>query len=356
MGINNLGQIVSNGTIYNVATGAVTSVPPAGGYPVPRLQAINDNGIAVGFSECSCSNSNRIIQTALVWDAGSHAIPVAGAKELLRINNGNVAVGNIRGGSAGSEGFVYGVRSNTVVNLTDLLPPSQYGRGYSELQDINEANVVTGRGWDGSAVRGLVWSEATGVTFLPGLQTGLADRVDPRGINGAGTVVGFADFTLQTPHAFVWTTEAGMRDLNDLTVAPPGFILDWALKINEHGVIIGIGHYGPGWGSSRGFVLRPTNVVTTDVASSRGAWDLHVAPNPMRGETLLQFTLPEASTIRLTIFDVAGREVERVREGRLTAGPHSVPWRPRADLPAGVYFAALKAARIERVERFVVVR
>jgi hypothetical protein len=76
----------------------------------------------------------------------------------------------------------------------------------------------------------------------------------------------------------------------------------------------------------------------------------------MRGETLLEFTLPEASTIRLTVFDVAGREVERVRDGRLTAGPHTVPWRPQADLPAGVYFAALKAARIERVQRFVVVR
>jgi hypothetical protein len=180
---------------------------------------------------------------------GSHAIPVAGAKELLRINNGNVAVGNIRGGSAGSEGFVYGVRSNTLVNLTDLLPPSQYGRGYSELQDINEANVVTGRGWDGSAIRGLVWSEAAGLTFLPGLQSGLADRVYPR----ASMVRELSSVSrLHPAYAACLRVDCrgGMRDLNDLTVAPPGFILDWALKINEHGVIIGIGHYGPGWGSS----------------------------------------------------------------------------------------------------------
>ena len=110
-GINNLNQIVSNGQIYALETGQSTAVPPAGSWPIPRLQAINDLQVAVGFSECSCSNSDRTLQDALVWDAqhGSRTIPVPAAKELLRINNGNFAIGNIRGGSAGSEGFWYDV-------------------------------------------------------------------------------------------------------------------------------------------------------------------------------------------------------------------------------------------------------
>jgi hypothetical protein len=47
MGMNNLNQIVTDGKIYDYDTGAVTNVPPAGGYPVPRLMAINDVGTAV---------------------------------------------------------------------------------------------------------------------------------------------------------------------------------------------------------------------------------------------------------------------------------------------------------------------
>jgi probable HAF family extracellular repeat protein len=305
MGINNHNQIVSDGTILQVETGNTTLVPPAGGYPVPRLQAINDNGIAVGFSECSCSNSNRVVQTALVWDSGSHTIPVVGAKELLRINNGNIAVGNIRGGTSGSEGFVYDLGSQATVNMSNLLPANGFVRGWSELQDVSETNVAVGRGWDGTFVRGLTWSSSTGFTFLPGLPNGLVDRVYPRGVNGAGTVVGFADVTPYSPHAFVWTAAAGMRDLNDLTVAPAGFILDWALKVNEQGLIVGVGHYGPNWGTSRGFVLRPMNGAT-DVVLGPEAFDLRVAPNPMRGEAMMQFSLPQAGDARLTVYDVAG--------------------------------------------------
>ena len=256
-GMNNLNQIVEDGKIYDSDTGATTNVPPAGGYPVPRLMAINDVGTAVGFSECSCSNSDRTIQTALLWDAqlGSRTIPVVGAKELLRVNNSNIAVGNIRGGSAGSEGFVYNVATNSNVNMTDLLPPSMYGRGYSELMDISESGVATGRGWDGTSVRGLTWSEANGFTFLDPVPSGLIDRVYPRGINATGTVVGWSDISPQTPRAFVWDAQHGMRNLNDLVVTPPNFILDWAVKINDQGWIIGIGHSY--WGTSRGFVLKP---------------------------------------------------------------------------------------------------
>jgi probable HAF family extracellular repeat protein len=355
IGLNNLNDIVSDGRILDLDTGASTIVLPAGGYPVPRLQAINDNGIAVGYSECACSNSNRTVQTALLWDGASHTIPVPAAKELLRINNANVVVGNIRGTSAGSEGFVYDVNAETWVNLTDLLPLSPYGRGRSELHDINESNVVTGRGWDGQFVRGLIWSASEGFTYLPALPGGLVDRVYPRGINANGTVVGFADMTPHVPHAFVWTHDGGMRDLNDLVTPPPGFILDWALKINDQGWIIGVGHYGPTWGTARGFVLRPKGAVTSD-ASADFASALRVTPNPARSDLVLSFMLPQAAPVRLSIFDVSGRRLVTVLDRNVAAGTHAINWRTDAAPASGVYYAKLESAGRTRVERFVVVR
>jgi len=358
-GINNLNQIVSNGQIYALETGQSTAVPPAGSWPIPRLQAINDLQVAVGFSECSCSNSDRTLQDALVWDAqhGSRTIPVPAAKELLRINNGNFAIGNIRGGSAGSEGFWYDVDAATWVNMTDLLPPYLFGRGWSELQDLNEANVVCGRGWDGTAIRGLTWTEGLGFTFLPAIPGGLIDRVFPRGINTAGTVVGFADLTLHSPRAFVWDAVHGMRNLNDLVTAPPDFILDWAIKVNDEGWIVGIGHYGPAWGTSRGFVLRPLDVVTgigDPVAAPTPM--LAILANPVSDRLVMRVSLPETGRARLSIFDVTGRSVVRVLDERVASGQRLVSWSFNRSQPAGVYYARLEAPGFTDTQRFVLVR
>jgi probable HAF family extracellular repeat protein len=361
MGINNMNQIVTDGQIYNFVTGATINVPPAGNYPVPRLQAINDVGTAVGFSECACSNSDRTIQDALLWDAqlGSRTIPVPNAKELLRINNSNVAVGNIRGGSAGSEGFVYNVATNAVVNITDLIPGYLYGRGYSELMDISESGVAVGRGWDGNNVRGLMWSEATGVTYLDALPGGMIDKVFPRGVNASGTVVGWANIAPQTARAFVWDAEHGMRNLNELVVAPPNFILDWAIKINDQGWIIGTGHYGPYWGTGRGFVLKPLGPgSSTDVPALAAVQDfgLRLVPNPVTSRLEVEFNLPSESRAQLSVVDITGREVAQVLDEWMPAGNRRVHWEPSSMIAAGVYFVRLETPDQIRSKRFVLVR
>ena len=359
-GVNNLNQVVSNGTIYDFDSGESVSVPPAGGYPVTRLQAINDGGVAVGYSECACSNSDGMLQDALVWDAlqGSRTIPVPNAKELVRINDGNLAAGNIRGGSAGSEGFVYDIDTGEYVNITDMLPPYMYGRGWSQLRDISESALVVGRGWDGQYIRGLTYSDDQGLTFLPPVPGGLIDRVYPQGVNTAGTVVGFADITLHVPHAFVWDAQNGMRDLNDLVEAPAGFILDWANKVNDNGWIIGIGHYGPGWGTSRGFVLRPrgTTVPVGGEVASMEAPDVRLFPNPVVDRLEIRFALPEPGPARLSVFDVSGREVARLIEGDVSPRHLTVSWSPDPLQPSGVYYARLDAQGIVLTRRFTLVR
>jgi probable HAF family extracellular repeat protein len=359
-GLNNLNQIVGGGTIYDLDTGESANAPATGGWPIPSLQAINDHGVAVGYSECSCSNSGRTIQSAMVWDAqnGSRTIPVAGAKELLAITNGNSAVGNIRGGSAGSEGFLYDVDAGVSVNMSDLLPPYPYSRPWSELLDLSETNVVCGRGWDGTVVRGLTWSQQAGFTFLPAIPGGMIDRVYPRGINSSGAVVGFADLTPYSPRAFIWDPQNGMRNLNDLVSAPTGFILDWALKINEQGWIVGIGHYGPGWGTSRGFVLRPTALPTGVDADLVGQVtpELRLLANPITDRLVVEFQLPHDGLACLSVFDVAGRRVARVLDGVVPAGTHTVSWNPPSSQSSGVYYLRLEAGAWSEATRFVLVR
>jgi hypothetical protein len=64
-------------------------------------------------------------------------------------------------------------------------------------------------------------------------------------------------------------------------------------------------------------------------------------PNPFNPSTTIRFSLPENAAVRLTVYDLLGREVASLVDGALyAAGDHQV--RFEADgLPAGVYFARL---------------
>ena len=70
----------------------------------------------------------------------------------------------------------------------------------------------------------------------------------------------------------------------------------------------------------------------------------HLTPD----EAQFRVDLPTAALVRVTVFDVAGRLVQRVAEGRFVAGVHNVTWdgtdtgvgRARA----GVYFCRVSIA------------
>jgi probable HAF family extracellular repeat protein len=56
-------------------------------------------------------------------------------------------------------------------------------------------------------------------------------------------------------HAFLWSAELGIRDLNDLSVAEkPGWVLIDARSINNSGQIVGVGTVN---GQIHAFLLTP---------------------------------------------------------------------------------------------------
>lgn len=75
------------------------------------------------------------------------------------------------------------------------------------------------------------------------------------------------------------------------------------------------------------------------------------APNPTARGSRLELTLATAATVRVAVFDAAGRLVRRLATGRLPAGTHRLHWdgRDAAGHPAGsgVYF--LRASIIDGV-------
>jgi hypothetical protein len=91
------------------------------------------------------------------------------------------------------------------------------------------------------------------------------------------------------------------------------------------------------------FRTTRTGVSVESLAPERALQLRAPVPNPFRNATRLAFVLPRGGTVRLSVHDVAGREVARPAEGEFAAGPHEVAWDGRshgaAALPAGLYFA-----------------
>ena len=78
-------------------------------------------------------------------------------------------------------------------------------------------------------------------------------------------------------------------------------------------------------------------------------------PNPMREQATLEYTLPEATDVRITVYDVLGRQVALLENGRKEAGRHTVGFSGER-LSSGVYFGRLKTGNQTRTQKITVVR
>lgn len=104
--------------------------------------------------------------------------------------------------------------------------------------------------------------------------------------------------------------------------------------------------------------LNPATAVT---GSSFGAASLFQnRPNPMAGSTRIEYDLPAEGEVRLRIFDVAGRRVRTLVDGRKGAGRHAEQWNGRdeggAAVASGVYFYELDVEGQRSTRRLVRVR
>jgi hypothetical protein len=83
-------------------------------------------------------------------------------------------------------------------------------------------------------------------------------------------------------------------------------------------------------------------------------------PNPFNGETEVQFRIPSAGRVRLSIVDVRGREVAVLLNRGGEAGVRAVRWNGRSDtgesLPSGVYVCRLVSGAGIRCGKMLLVR
>jgi len=105
-------------------------------------------------------------------------------------------------------------------------------------------------------------------------------------------------------------------------------------------------------------LLRSETIVIGDAPLAAVA--LRAFPNPFNPSTRLDFVLPTAGPARLAVYDVTGRRLALLHEGRLPAGPAVFEWDGRdgegSAMASGVYLARLELAGLTRQVKLVLLR
>jgi hypothetical protein len=107
--------------------------------------------------------------------------------------------------------------------------------------------------------------------------------------------------------------------------------------------------------------LGPWQTDAPDLAAAITAFALEPnAPNPFARQTTVRFASPRAGSVKLRIFDVAGRVVRTLVDGALPAGRHALTWDGRDDegreTTAGVYFVRLEGDEKTLTQKSIRVR
>ncbi|HEY3293988.1 MAG TPA: T9SS type A sorting domain-containing protein [bacterium] len=78
-------------------------------------------------------------------------------------------------------------------------------------------------------------------------------------------------------------------------------------------------------------------------------------PNPFNPTTEIQFALPSVQKVKLSVFDMLGREIAVLASGTMSAGSHTAQF-DGAGLPSGIYFYRLTAGSFSMTQKMLLVK
>jgi len=78
-------------------------------------------------------------------------------------------------------------------------------------------------------------------------------------------------------------------------------------------------------------------------------------PNPFNPVTEIEFSLPQATKVTLTVYNLLGQVVEVVVDSQLDAGYHAVRWN-RENAASGIYFYQLTCGEFQQVRKMLLLK
>ncbi|MFH2036688.1 MAG: lectin-like protein [Candidatus Zixiibacteriota bacterium] len=78
-------------------------------------------------------------------------------------------------------------------------------------------------------------------------------------------------------------------------------------------------------------------------------------PNPFNPKTIIQFDLPAAGDVQLTVYNIAGQRVATLVDERLEAGAHQIEW-IASDIATGIYFYHIEADQFSDTKKMTLLK
>jgi len=78
-------------------------------------------------------------------------------------------------------------------------------------------------------------------------------------------------------------------------------------------------------------------------------------PNPFNPSTQISYTIPKASAVTLTIYDILGRQVATLVNAKNEPGEHSISWNALS-VPSGVYFYRIVAGSFVQTKKMMLMK
>ncbi|MCX6601500.1 MAG: T9SS type A sorting domain-containing protein [bacterium] len=141
-----------------------------------------------------------------------------------------------------------------------------------------------------------------------------------------------------------WDGEHAIRDAS-VAIAPDGRIyVVWTERSSDETrlMIARINWDTPLEARDRDFVLPPSSFI------------LSAYPNPFNSTLKIEYTLPRAGDVEVSVYNVLGQKVETVLDARVESGTHAVTWNPGC--AGGVYFVTMKTETAARTTKVLYLR
>jgi hypothetical protein len=105
---------------------------------------------------------------------------------------------------------------------------------------------------------------------------------------------------------------------------------------------------------SIGFVPDSTqSTVEFENLNSKNPFSLKNYPNPFNNQTEIEIGIYEPSNVRISIYDLLGREVKLISNDYLNSGHYKFYWKPDADLSSSIYFLVVSSGNKRMVNKIV---
>ncbi|MCE5250796.1 T9SS type A sorting domain-containing protein [bacterium] len=117
------------------------------------------------------------------------------------------------------------------------------------------------------------------------------------------------------------------------------------------------------WGGPAGYFFVAHDSIKGVISSEVGVDEAGPAafavdqnsPNPFNPTTTINITVPEAGTVAIDVYNVAGQKVDTLANEFMGAGKHSVTW-DATGFSAGVYFYTVKTGNLTRTMKMTLLK